>query len=190
VRILQALQPGELSDAEMNPFYFKEPVAPLVAARKNRREIKLKEVVRTIKQAQKKCSRLLVEGSGGLLVPLGKNYTVADLIARLNCPVIVVARNRLGTINHTLLTVNALRSFGVARRKIAVVLMEAGKSDRSSATNQQVLGELLNPIKTFRIPFLGSDASGFKTIKKVSPRVKNTLTRLLRAIGNAGLGNR
>jgi dethiobiotin synthase len=56
---------------------------------------------------------LLVEGAGGLMVPLGWDFLTLDVIAQLDCAVIVAARNRLGTINHTALTVESLRSGGI-----------------------------------------------------------------------------
>src|SRR5271165_6767216 len=102
VRLLQSLQPGELSDRVMNPFYFKQPVAPLVAAA-TRPAIRPGEVLKKIRLVATRCDCLIIEGSGGLLVPLGSGFTVADLIAGLDGRVVVVARNRLGTINHTLL---------------------------------------------------------------------------------------
>src|ERR1700722_15876817 len=70
VRLLQSLQPGELSDAEMNPFYFKQPIAPLAASLGKRKKIPLNLVVEKIRAVARKCDVLLVEGSGGLLVPL------------------------------------------------------------------------------------------------------------------------
>src|SRR5262249_24761008 len=102
--------------------------------------------------------RLLVEGSGGLLVPLGKGFTIADLIGGLNCQIIVIAQNQLGTINHTLLTIEALQSIAKSAKDIAVVLMDAQKPDLSSFTNQTTLIELLKPIKVLKIPFLGEKA--------------------------------
>src|SRR5579859_4085747 len=84
IHLLQSLQPGELSDDEANPFYFPQPLAPLVAAKKNH-QIRLSDVLARIQKITRKCERLLIEGSGGLLVPLGENFTVADLIAALDC---------------------------------------------------------------------------------------------------------
>ena len=109
VRLLQSLQPGELTDAEMNPFYFAQPLAPLVAARKNQKKLRLNNVIQRIQAVQKQCDQLLIEGSGGLLVPLGADFNIANMIEKLDCQVIVAARNRLGTINHTLLTINHLQ---------------------------------------------------------------------------------
>src|ERR1041385_8329560 len=101
VRLLRGMQDEALTEEEINPFYFPEPIAPLVSARKRKRLIPLGEVVQWIKKTAARCECLLVEGSGGLLVPLGEKYLVRDLIKRLNCEVIVVSRNQLGTINHT-----------------------------------------------------------------------------------------
>jgi dethiobiotin synthetase len=154
VRMLQSVQPGELLDAEVNPFYFSAPVAPLVELEKTRRNVSLKQVVVKIRQVEKKCDRLLIEGSGGLMVPLGKGYLVEDLIAELDCRVIVVARNQLGTINHTLLTVARLRARGIERRNMVVALMGGPKKDVSSASNESILKRLLKPVLVVRVPNL------------------------------------
>src|SRR4051812_15300908 len=70
VKLLQSLQPGELSDEEMNPFYFKDPVAPLVATEARKKRIHLSDVIARVQVVQAQCDVLLIEGSGGLLVPL------------------------------------------------------------------------------------------------------------------------
>jgi dethiobiotin synthase len=184
--LLASVQDGELTIAEVNPFYFEEPVAPLVACRGRRRSItlsnaveKIQSIAKRLGQSQKSGSGsgmppcLLVEGSGGLLVPLGKNYSVLDLILALRCRVIVLSRNKLGTLNHTLLTVQALtRSLGEAppgkgstraslgerdfRSSLAhVVLMNTRQSDVSCGSNPQLLSELLAPIPVLNLPWLG-----------------------------------
>lgn len=173
VKLLRAMLEGELNEEEINPFYFPEPVAPLVSAQRWKRSISLGEVVRKIKQMAGRCECLLVEGSGGLLVPLGEGYLVSDLIARLKCEVIVVSRNRLGTINHTLLTVSALRELGA--NKLAVALMEMGKKDVSAKTNERVLRELLSPVPVRPMSFLGKNASKSGVLKKSHRKVKKTL---------------
>jgi dethiobiotin synthetase len=178
VRLLRAMQDGELSEDEINPFYFPEPIAPLVSARQHKRAISLVEVVRRIKKIAARCECLLVEGSGGLLVPLGEGFLVAHLIQRLDCEVVVVSRNRLGTINHTLLTVNALKDLGV--KKLVVALMETGKKDASVETNGRILGELLGSIRLFCFEFLGKNASKSGVLKKSHRKVKKTLAGMYR----------
>jgi|HubBroStandDraft_6_1064221.scaffolds.fasta_scaffold512664_1 dethiobiotin synthetase len=158
VRVLQHLQKGELTDEEMNPFYFSAPVAPLVELQKEKRDVRLKDLLASIRRVEKKCERLLVEGSGGLMVPLGRGYMVEDLIKELRCPVIVVARNRLGTINHTLLTVARLRANSVPSGSIKVALMGGPLgTDVSTRSNERVLGELLGDVEIVGLPILGKD---------------------------------
>jgi len=173
VRLLRAMQDAELTENEINPFYFPKPVAPLVDARRSKRLISLAKVVREIKTLATRCECLLVEGSGGLLVPLGEKYFVSDLIKRLNCEVIVVARNQLGTINHTLLTVNALKRFGV--KNIAVALVGTSKKDASVEKNGALLREFLGGIEVREVKFLGKNANEIGVLKKCVKKMKKTL---------------
>jgi dethiobiotin synthetase len=173
VHLLQAMQDVELTEEEINPFYFPEPIAPLVSARRRKRLISLGEVVREVKKIAARCECLLIEGSGGLLVPLGENYFVSDVIRQLNCEVIVVARNQLGTINHTLLTVNALKRFGV--KNISVVLMGTSKKDASVEKNGAVLREFLGGTEVVEVGFLGKKANEIGVLKKSVRKLKKTL---------------
>ena len=173
VRLLRAMQDAALTEEEINPFYFPEPIAPLISARQRKRRIPLGEVVQRIKKIAARCECLLIEGSGGLLVPLGEKYLVSDLIERLGCEVIVVARNQLGTINHTLLTVNALKRFGV--KNIAVVLMGTRKKDASVEKNGEVLREFLKGMKVEELGFLGKNANKIEVLKKSVRKLKKTL---------------
>ncbi|MCX6928449.1 MAG: dethiobiotin synthase [Verrucomicrobia bacterium] len=77
---LHAVQENELTLDEINPFFFSEPLAPLVAARKHQRSICLSSVLRRIRSLASRCQCLLVEGIGGVMVPLGEGFCVADLI--------------------------------------------------------------------------------------------------------------
>jgi dethiobiotin synthetase len=173
VKLLRAMQDSELTEDEINPFYFPKAVAPLVDARRSKRLISLGEVTRAIKKIAARCECLLIEGSGGLLVPLGENYFVSDVIKQLKCEVIVVARNQLGTINHTLLTVNALKRFGV--KNIAVALVGTSKKDASVEKNGVVLGELLGKIAVREIKFLGKNPNKIEVLKKTAKKMKKTL---------------
>jgi dethiobiotin synthetase len=199
--LLHSLQGGDLTLDEVNPYYFSEPIAPLVAARIHRRRIPLAKVLQHIHSvvarhsssirnqsrfgiglSQTRKSKievpfLLIEGSGGLLVPLGEGYTVLDLISALNCEAVVVSRNKLGTINHTLLTIRALRQAGI--RKLSVALMDRKTKDVSSASNYNVLAELLAPIPVHSIPFLRSSCRTAAAVKKNA----TSLVRLLALVG-------
>jgi dethiobiotin synthetase len=184
LEFLEALQPGQLPRQRMNPFYFPEPVAPLVSARQHGRNISLPAAVRAIRSVARDCQHLLIEGSGGLMVPLGENYLVLDLIRRLKCAVIIVARNRLGTINHTLLTVQALRAARVYRLKVVLmgckpVPVGVVAQDLSAVSNAALLAELLAPVPVLRLPFLGRNALCVTEVKKNRKKIKKTLARIL-----------
>ena len=111
------------------------------------------------------------------MAPLGERYSVADLIAELGCEAIVVARNQLGTLNHTILTVNALRER--TKRPIKVVLMDMAKPDSSAPTNRRILLQTLAPVKVFGLPFLGAKACQPGAVKINAKKVKKTLASLL-----------
>jgi dethiobiotin synthetase len=175
VELLQSVQPGELGDEEVNPFYFREPVAPLIALRRALRDVPLKDVTAKIREVEKRCDVLVIEGSGGLLVPLGEGYTVADLIRALKGEVVIVSRNRLGTINHTLLTVDAIRR--LRPKKISVVLMEQGTVDASTPTNLEILRELIAPISIVAYPFFGTNRVDLGVIQGAAKILKKVLAR-------------
>lgn len=163
VELLARAQDHALSAAEINPFYFPEPVAPLVSARKHRRQVALEDVVAKVQGLAPRCEILLVEGAGGLFVPLGEGFTIADLIARLRCETIVVAANRLGTINHTLLTVAALRQAKTPH--VQCVLMASAARDASTADNGPLLAELLGPTPLIPLAFLGRNPLGKRLLE-------------------------
>jgi dethiobiotin synthetase len=173
VKLLQCAQAGELTDAEVNPFYFPESVAPLVALRKARRNISLRDVIAKIEAMKKHCDVLVIEGSGGLMVPLGKGFMVADVIHALKSEVVIVSRNRLGTINHTLLTTNALKERGA--KEVTVVLMEQGKKDESCASNLRILREMLEGTKVVSFPFLRKKPMNFEEIRRSAKILKKVL---------------
>jgi dethiobiotin synthetase len=189
-RLLQRLQDNELTLDEINPFYFREPLAPLVAARDQGRKITFQAVINHIKKILKKLenhdsknpslhhstSTLIIEGAGGVLVPLGEGYTVADLIAKLNCKIVVVAKNRLGTINHTLLTVRALQTAGHEQLKVVLVDSVPPRfSTPDSPHNAQLLTELLSPVPILTIPFLGPNPANPRVLKNQAKKLKTSL---------------
>lgn len=174
---LHAIQDGELTPNEITPFFFEEPLAPLVATRRHHRTIRLPDVLRQIKRVANRCQCLLIEGIGGLLVPLAEGFTVRDLIARLQCEVIVVSPNRLGTINHTLLTVEALKT--IENKGLKVVLMSHENQDASAGSNRRVLAELLAPTPVLPVPFLGANSLRTEAVKRSRKRIQKSLARIL-----------
>ena len=182
--VLHRLQGGGVSLDEVNPYFFKEPVAPLASylmARKKKRDVhlpSLQQVVNGIEQVARKCDVLLVEGAGGIEVPLDRSFSVLNLIEALECSVIVVARNALGTINHTVLTVNALQR--TRKKNLTVVMMGVERPDASEATNLEIIKAILLRIPIFSVPFMGRKPLSQRHLKNNVVFLKKTLAQMRR----------
>jgi dethiobiotin synthetase len=91
-------------------YNFKTPAAPSLAASLEDVDIDIEKIVEDYKELGKKCDFVLVEGAGGILAPIKDSFLMRDLIKILDLPLLIVARPDLGTINHTLLTIEAAKS--------------------------------------------------------------------------------
>ena len=101
-------------DSELNPFFYSTAASPLVASKLNNEPpISVEKALQSLRNLGRKYDFLVVEGIGGVMVPLTENECVAGFAKRAKLPILVVARSRLGTINHTLLTVMACKEFGL-----------------------------------------------------------------------------
>jgi dethiobiotin synthetase len=128
-----------------------EPLAPAVAAERAGQVLRPSEIEERLAALRAQGPTLVVEGAGGLLVPLAWGYTVLDLAQRMGMEAIVVARAGLGTLNHVCLTVDALRDRGVPVR--AVVLNGRGDPpDLAEQTNPDVLRRLRPGLRVLVIP--------------------------------------
>ncbi|HWD19742.1 MAG TPA: dethiobiotin synthase [Verrucomicrobiae bacterium] len=174
--VLWALEKECLTLDEVNPFYFSAALAPRAAVKNTDRLPSLRATVKHIETMARRCEILLIEGSGGLLVPLGAHYTVADLIQALKCPVLVASRNELGTINHTLLTVKHLQTVGV--ENITVALMGQERPDLSSETNLEMLDNMAPRIRFLTVSFLSRNPLRRNALKKHVTFLKKTLAQI------------
>ena len=109
------------------------PVSPHLAARLSGRTIDVDALAAAVR-AEPDSSHWIVEGAGGALVPVGDTANMADLMTHLGLPVVVVARSTLGTINHTLLTIEALRARSIAIA--GVIMVGAPNADNREAIEQ------------------------------------------------------
>ena len=118
---------GSIAPERVVPIAFEAPLAPAVAARRLGGRLEAAEVERALEAAlawwRDRADVMVVEGIGGLLTPLAEGTTAADIAIRLDYPLVVVARRGLGTLNHTLLTVEAALRRGL--RVVGIVLNSA-----------------------------------------------------------------
>src|SRR5436190_3866949 len=152
-RLLRDAAGSVLSPEDVNPWHFRAPLAPLLAARKERKRVRLREVVAHIVRVAKSFEVLVVEGAGGLLSPLGEDFDSRDLIQALGATPIIVCPNKLGAVNQVRLTVNALPR--AAARQAGIVLVNPARPDAASRTNLKLLKEFVDPKRLRLLPWLG-----------------------------------
>lgn len=118
------------------PQRFELPAAPSVAAEREGRSVDLVAIRNAFVELRERHAFLLVEGAGGLLVPIAADYAMADLMGELGLPVLIVARGVLGTVNHTLLTLEAIERRGLP---LAGVVLSHGPRPISNADEQNLV---------------------------------------------------
>jgi len=159
VGIMKPVQCGG-NDAQflkaINPFYAPEPLSPHLAFRRAKIKFDKRRVQGCLKKLRARHDIVLVEGAGGLMAPLTDKYYNADLIADLKAQVIIVARLGLGTINHTLLTINEAQRRGLKILGLVFCQTKPGKKGLPESTNPQEI-EKLSGVKVLGIiPYLKS----------------------------------
>ncbi len=126
----------------VNPYRFTAPVAPDLAARLFGTAIDLNRIKDIFIGLRAAHDVMLVEGAGGLLAPCAEGKSMADLALLLGLPLIIVSANRLGTINHTLLTVGCARQMGLAVKGIVLNNPAPQEDDPSTEHNKSSIEQL------------------------------------------------
>ncbi|MDI6725470.1 MAG: dethiobiotin synthase [Smithellaceae bacterium] len=138
--LLQLEEPLE----KIVPFRYSQPLAPYQTSLIDKRPLDYGKALARLRQDITDDSFYLLEGAGGVLVPLEEKIFIIDLIADLQVPVLVVAPNRLGTINHTLLTLEALAARGIENTRVILNEQEACANEVKKINREyfkNVLGE-------------------------------------------------
>lgn len=118
------------------------PTAPAIAAQIEGVKIEPKNFLDDYKELSKECDIVLVEGAGGLLVPVYENFLMRDLIKLLDLPLIIVARPDLGTINHTLLTIEAAKNRNIEVLGVIISNYPEDTEDVAITTAPKLIQEL------------------------------------------------
>ncbi len=149
---LRAIIDGEDQLGAVCPYPFALPVAPLAAAQAERQAVKLEVIRKIYRQLSERYDYVVVEGVGGVSVPITRDSDVMDLMAQLKLPAVIVGRSGLGGINHALLTIEALR-----RRKIPVIALVLNQTSptRSKIMRIQERATIGLLVKQAGMPVLG-----------------------------------
>jgi dethiobiotin synthetase len=134
---------GNLPIDEVNPLHFSSGVAPHVAALLENKTIDPAGILASYQAISEKYDPVIVEGAGGWEVPITESYFVSDLAKDLNLPVILVAANRLGALNHILLTLAAIQAKGLKCAGIILNQLE-DEMDTPMITNKGIIESLTN----------------------------------------------
>lgn len=167
---------GALTLDEINPWYFRAPLAPVVAARQEHKTVLRHAALKHIRAIRRNFDVVLIEGAGGLLSPLGVDFNARDLMRALAATPVIVAANRLGVVNQLLLTLEALPRNLQSRAR--VVLMAPPKPTLAAAFNAGMLKRLARqPVHI--IPWLG---------RKIGPETIHGMPQLQRSLGAISAG--
>jgi dethiobiotin synthetase len=158
--------PGSVAEealADLCPYRFSYPASPRLAAAREGRRIEASVIEAAFRRLAASHDAVLVEGAGGILVPLAEGVLTADLVVRLGLSALVVVGNRLGCVNHALLTVEAIRRRGVPLAGLVFNRPpgEGGGAPEELLTdNVRVVEEISKAPVLGEVPFLADPAAG------------------------------
>lgn len=140
--LLLAASTDGLTIDEINPMWLKTPAAPIVGGLIEEADIDVKHILMAFRSLQNRVDQVVVEGVGGWMAPIRADYFASDLAAEMKLPVLVVALNRLGCLNHAALTVRSVTEHCL--HCVGVVLNDVEASnDIAVATNAEILKKIL-----------------------------------------------
>ena len=126
----------------VNPVTFKTPAAPFACEKAENKKVDLKKIADAYKKICQNSDFVIVEGIGGVKVPITDRFDVLDLARAFKLPVVIVARSKLGTINHTLLTIDAIRGAGLLLAGVVINGYDEKANDFAEKTNAQLIAKL------------------------------------------------
>ncbi|MFA4918442.1 MAG: dethiobiotin synthase [Thermodesulfovibrionales bacterium] len=139
---------------QITPCCFKSPLAPLPASEIEGLSVDLGKIRKAYDYLSARYEAVVVEGIGGLLVPITRNYSVIDMAKNFNLPLIVVSRPSLGTINHTMLTVNYAIKEGLRVAGIIINYSQPPENTLAETTNPEIIKQI-SPVPVIGIfPYL------------------------------------
>ncbi|OIO39004.1 MAG: dethiobiotin synthase [Candidatus Omnitrophica bacterium CG1_02_46_14] len=154
----------------VNPIYFKHPLSPNVAARIEKIKIDFKKITQALAFFRKKYEYLVIEGCGGLLVPVTDKFFVVDLISFMKAKTILVSRAGLGAINHSLLSFEALKLRNIKPLGIIFNRLNGGPMSLPEETNPKIVSRIGKTVSLGVFPFMKtceSDCAGKAFLKHI-----------------------
>jgi dethiobiotin synthetase len=162
---------------EVCTYRFSEPLAPALAAERAGVTVDVPHLIATLRRRAATADILLVEGAGGLLVPLTRTATYADLATELGAPVVIVVGSRLGAINHARLTLEVLAARGIATRGYVLNRLAAGP-DLAAETNRTLLAAVAGARFLGELPWIRDAAALLAALRGAGHQAEVARARL------------
>lgn len=168
------------SPTVITPYTFEIPTSPYRAAQLENKNIDIERIIRSFKKLKHKHDFLLVEGIGGLLVPITRKALVIDLVIALKLPMIIVSRLTLGTVNHSLLTIQIAQS-----RKIPIIGVVYNQTHKATASpdetsNPLIISSLSKTRNLGTIPFLENVSVEKEQIRGLKTAFQGLTSKLIK----------
>lgn len=161
----------------INPVRYEQPLAPFAAAKLTGNSICLNHIFASYDELLTRHEFLIVEGIGGLMVPIFHDYFVSDLIKSLESCALIVARPNLGTINHTILTVNEAQRAGIEILGVVLNHYEKFDDDISIQSNAEIIEKCSGLPVLGIIPYSNSTGSCEQEFKMIAEKLLRKLIR-------------
>src|SRR5437879_11743220 len=142
--LLLAASSDGLAINEINPVRLKTPAAPIVGSLTEELDIDIERILAAFHTLHSRVEHVLVEGVGGWMVPIRPDYFMSDLAVEMSLPILVVAQNRLGCLNHVALTVRSIAAHGLPCAGVVLNGIPE-ESDIVAVTNLDILKKIVGP---------------------------------------------
>ncbi len=156
-------QGGQVPLEAINPWHFRKPVAPVLAARAVGRPLKKAAMLRFLRASARTCDLLLVEGAGGLLSPIGEGFDARDLILALDARPWIVCPNRLGAVGQSRMAMESLPPGVRPRAQVVLVAPPPTARDASTDSNRPLLAEWIGRECILPFPHLAELGKAVRT---------------------------
>ncbi len=144
---------SKISLEQINPVYLRAATAPYIAAQLENKSISMEQLITPYQELCKEYDCVMVEGAGGWEVPIASDFSIADLAQELNLPILLVVNNKLGAVNHTMLTLAAIKARGL--HCAGIILNHISEEwDTASITNRKLIEDFTD------VPILAELISG------------------------------
>jgi dethiobiotin synthetase len=165
----------------MVPYSFKFASSPHLAAGLERRKLSSDKVMRNFRFLLKNFDFVIVEGVGGVLVPYSRRNLVIDIVKELDLPILIVVKNRLGAINHALLTIEAIRARGMKILGIVFNSHCRSESETILRDNPRIIRKLTGEAILGNLPWSKDRDSLYRAFASIGDKI---LSKLIRNVKN------